>query len=67
MDELKIEMTVYMLNEMNQKLMHRLIGKSGYDAIREYASVYKEFALKIRQLINFLSIFLALKIMNCLI
>ncbi|GEP64174.1 TetR family transcriptional regulator [Clostridium beijerinckii] len=46
MDELKIEMTVYMLNKMNQKLMHRLIGKSGYDAIREYAGVYKEFAFE---------------------
>lgn len=46
MDELKIEMTVYILNELNQKLMQRLIGKSGDDAIREYASVYKEFSFE---------------------
>ena len=46
MDSLKIEMTVYLLNELNQKLMQRLIGKSGDVAIKEYANVYKEFAFE---------------------
>ncbi len=46
MDNLKTEMTVYLLNELNVKLMQRLVGKSGDDAIREYASIYKEFAFE---------------------
>lgn len=46
MDNLKIEMTVYLLNELNQKLMQRLIGKSGDEAIKEYANIYKEFAFE---------------------
>lgn len=46
MDNLKIEMTVYLLNELNLKLMQRLIGKSGEDAIREFAYVYRDFAFK---------------------
>lgn len=44
MDSLKIEMTVYILNKLNLRLMQRLIGKSGEDAIREFAYVYREFA-----------------------
>lgn len=46
MDNLKTEMTVYLLNELNLKLMQRLVGKSGEDAIREYAYIYKEFAFE---------------------
>ena len=46
MDNLKIEMTVYLLNELNFKLMQRLIGKSGEDAIREFAYVYRDFAFE---------------------
>jgi AcrR family transcriptional regulator len=46
MNNLKIEMTVYLLNELNLKLMQRLIGKSGEDAIREFAHVYKDFAFE---------------------
>lgn len=46
MDNLKIEMTVYFLNELNLKLMQRLIGKSGEDAIKEFAYVYKDFAFQ---------------------
>ena len=46
MNSLKTEMKVYLLNELNQKLMQRLIGKSGDEAIKEYANVYKEFAFE---------------------
>lgn len=46
MNELKIEMTVYMLNKLNLNLMERLVGKSGEDAIREFAYFYKDFGLK---------------------
>lgn len=46
MDNLKVEMTVYLLNELNLKLMKSLIGKSGKDAIREFAYVYKDFAFQ---------------------
>jgi AcrR family transcriptional regulator len=46
MDNLKTEMTVYFLNELNLKLMQRLVGKSGEDAIREYAYIYKKFAFE---------------------
>jgi len=46
MDDLKIEMTVYILTELNLKLMQRLIGKSGEDAIREFAYVYRDFAFE---------------------
>lgn len=46
MDNLKIEMMVYLLNELNLKLMQRLIGKSGEDAIREFAYVYRDFAFE---------------------
>ncbi len=45
-NNLKIEMTIYFLKELNLKLMQRLIGKSGEDAIREYAYVYRDFAFK---------------------
>ena len=46
MDNLKIGMTVYLLSELNLKLMQRLIGKSGEDAIIEFAYVYRDFAFK---------------------
>lgn len=46
MDNLKIEMTVYSLSKLNLKLMQRLIGKSGEAAIRELATVYKDFAFE---------------------
>ncbi len=46
MDNLKIEMTVFLLKELNLKLMQRLIGKSGEDAIREFAYVYRDFAFQ---------------------
>jgi len=46
MDNLKIEMTVYLLNELNLKLMQRLIGKSGENAIKEFAYVYRDFAFE---------------------
>ncbi|MEY8001966.1 TetR/AcrR family transcriptional regulator [Clostridium sp. Mt-5] len=46
MDDLKTQMTVYLLNELNLKLMQRLIGKSGEDAIREFACVYRDFAFE---------------------
>lgn len=46
MDDLKAEMTVYLFSELNSKLMKRLIGKSGEDAIREFASVYRDFAFE---------------------
>lgn len=46
MDNLKTEMTIYFLNQLNLKLMQRLIGKSGEDAIREFAYVYREFAFQ---------------------
>jgi AcrR family transcriptional regulator len=45
-DDLKAGMTVYLFNELNSKLMKRLIGKSGEDAIREFACVYRDFAFE---------------------
>ena len=46
MDNLKIEMTIYLLNKLNSQLMQRLIGKSGENAIREYSYVYRDFAFE---------------------
>lgn len=46
MDDLKIQMTIFILNTLNLRLMQRLIGKSGEDAIREFANAYREFALE---------------------
>lgn len=46
MDNLKIEMTIYLLNKLNLKLMQRLIGKSGGDAVKEYANAYRDFAFE---------------------
>jgi len=46
MDNLKTEMIIYLLNMLNLKLMQRLIGKSGETAVREFAYVYREFALQ---------------------
>ncbi|MFL0195847.1 TetR/AcrR family transcriptional regulator [Clostridium sp. WILCCON 0269] len=46
MDNLKVEMTVYLLNELNLKLIKSLIGKSGDDAIKEFAYVYRDFAFE---------------------
>ncbi|MDF2505476.1 TetR/AcrR family transcriptional regulator [Clostridium sp.] len=46
MDDLKIKITVYLLNELNLKLMQKLIGKSGEVAIREFAYVYRDFAFE---------------------
>ncbi|MDP4146235.1 MAG: WHG domain-containing protein [Bacillota bacterium] len=48
MDNLKIEMTKYLLKGLNLKLMERLVGKSGEAAVREYAYVYREFAFENR-------------------
>lgn len=45
-DDLKIKMTVYFLKELNLKLMQKLIGKSGEDAIREFAYIYRDFAFQ---------------------
>ncbi|MBU3182958.1 TetR/AcrR family transcriptional regulator [Clostridium psychrophilum] len=45
-DDLKIKMTVYLLNNLKLELMQRLIGKSGEFAIREFAYAYRDFALK---------------------
>lgn len=45
-EDLKIKMTIYFLNNLNSELMSRLIGKSGEAAIREFADVYREFAFK---------------------
>jgi AcrR family transcriptional regulator len=46
MNNLKIEMTIYTLKELNLKLMQNLIGKSGEDAIRELACIYKNYAFE---------------------
>ncbi|WP_186431181.1 TetR/AcrR family transcriptional regulator [Clostridium sp. BSD9I1] len=48
MDDLRIGMTVYLLNDLNSILMKRLIGKSGEAAVREFAFVYKDFAFENR-------------------
>ncbi|GFP75779.1 TetR/AcrR family transcriptional regulator [Clostridium fungisolvens] len=48
MDNLRKEMTVYLLNRLNLKLMQTLIGKSGEDAIRKFAYVYRDFAFENR-------------------
>lgn len=45
-EDLKSKMTIYFLNNLNSELMKRLIGKSGENAIREFAYVYIEFARK---------------------
>jgi len=45
-DDLKIKMTVYLLNNLNLELMQRLIGKSGETAIREFAYAYRDFAFE---------------------
>lgn len=44
MDNLKLEMTMYLVNDLNSILMKSLIGKSGDDAVREFAYVYRDFA-----------------------
>lgn len=46
MDDLKIAMTIYVLNQLNMKLMQGLIGKSGEEAIKVFAYNYREFAFK---------------------
>ncbi|WP_238883766.1 TetR/AcrR family transcriptional regulator [Clostridium sp. YIM B02551] len=46
MDDLKIKMTIYLLKKLNITLMQKLIGRSGEDAIREFANVYRDFALE---------------------
>jgi len=48
MESLKLEMTVYLLNDLNSSLMKRLIGKSGETAIKEFANAYREFAFENR-------------------
>lgn len=45
-DDLKIKITVYLLNNLNLELMQRLIGKSGEIAFREFAYAYRDFALE---------------------
>ncbi|KQL37754.1 TetR family transcriptional regulator [Bacillus sp. FJAT-25509] len=44
MDDLKLKMTISLLNKLNSTLMQRLVGKSGEQAIREIAYVYRDFA-----------------------
>lgn len=46
MEHLKIEMTIYLLKELNLRLMQRLIGKSGETAIKEFAYAYRDFAFQ---------------------
>lgn len=46
MNDLKIEMTVYFLNGLHFELMQGLVGKSGKDAIKEFAYIYRDFAFK---------------------
>ena len=46
MDTLKIEMTICHLKELNLKLMQKLIGKSGKDAIQAFAHVYRDLAFE---------------------
>lgn len=46
MDDLKIGMTIYLLKDLNSVLMKKLIGKSGEDAIRQFAYTYREFAFE---------------------
>ena len=48
MDDLKTGMIIYLYNELNSKLMKRLIGKSGEEAVRELAYVYRDFAFENR-------------------
>lgn len=38
-------MTIFLLKALNLKLMQGLVGKSGEDAIKEFAFSYREFAL----------------------
>lgn len=45
-EDLKIKMTIYFLDNLNSEVMKRLIGKSGDNAIREFSDVYREFAIK---------------------
>ncbi|MBV4416985.1 TetR/AcrR family transcriptional regulator [Clostridium tyrobutyricum] len=46
MNDLKIKMTIYFLKDLNFKLIKGLVGKSGENAIRELAYVYRDFALE---------------------
>lgn len=46
MGDLRIGMTLYLLNDLNSGLMKRLVGKSGETAIREFAHAYKDFAFE---------------------
>lgn len=46
MDNLKVEMTVYTLQELNLSLMQGLVGKSGEDAIKAFSFIYRDFAFK---------------------
>ncbi|WP_446897363.1 TetR/AcrR family transcriptional regulator [Clostridium sp. LBM24168] len=49
MDALKTEMTVYVIRILNFKLMQGLVGKSGEDAIRQFARIYRNFAFENRE------------------
>ncbi|CAB1246657.1 TetR/AcrR family transcriptional regulator [Clostridium sp. MT-14] len=49
MDALKTEMTVYVIRILNFKLMQGLVGKSGEDAIRQFAHIYRDFAFENRE------------------
>lgn len=46
MDDLKTEMTVSFLKELNLNLIQKIVGKSGSDAIIEFAYTYKKFAFE---------------------
>lgn len=48
MDDLKNGMILYLYTELNTRLMMGLIGKSGEEAIREYACVFRDFAFEHR-------------------
>ncbi|QAA32256.1 TetR/AcrR family transcriptional regulator [Clostridium manihotivorum] len=48
MEDLKIAMTIALLNDLNSMLAKRLIGKSGETAVREFSNAYREFALENR-------------------
>ena len=45
-EDLKIKMTIYFLNNLNSTLMERLIGKSGETAIREFGYGYMHWGIE---------------------
>lgn len=49
---LKIEMTIHAIEQLNLELIQGLIGKSGEEAIRKFAFIYRDFAVKNRTAYN---------------